>query len=1008
MDVTALLVFVGGFAVCAALVLLISVFGVKEQTFEEALEAQRKKNEKEKNKAKDKKKDDTKKKNQRRPKKREREDLIAETNVDENTEEEPCIVEAAEEVVMEEAPAPLVEESTPEPSPQPTPEPKESKPTRKEKKNKKMEIQEVVEELIEVAEVVAPVAEEPVVETVEEPEVVEEEAEEPVKIEPPVVEPVKVEAPKPSPVVAKKTGKKQSQNAAKFQAKDLLTVVEKTVLNDFEAQQIIDVLLNKQSGNFSTGADDWVEQGKPSETTKLQKRIDEMEKALEEETAKGQSFKDKMTDLRRELNEEKSAKAAASRTIEELNHTRTQETNNLSTKLQQVQYEMTILQTQLNQQVQHSHQLELSTTHYQATIDSLNQQLEISNAAAVSASAASNDPNLLSELEQLRGLRDKYEVSIADFAAKNTSLQQQLSAKAEEAVQMSGEVNKVVTLQQQLEQVSSSQSQLNAEVARLQAENNRLSSLQTSSESALENMKHLEKEVLDMREKQQTREQEMVRLVDENERLSEQVASSVERPQADGQADDGEVNGVGETDLQERLDSLTSDYDKLVARQQVEEELQDKLSSLTMAYDKIVAKQKVEESIKAELEEKLKMVGSDYEKAVARQNVEESCKAEMEDKLNALTIKCDELVVKLNDEDSSKAELQKQLDSITADFNELVARQKLEDASQSELGDHKLEIEAHKTEIEALRSKAETSENEISDFKLNIEELKSKNNVLRSKNWKAMEALNTTEQKYAKLLAEKEAELSNQVRSSAQETVALMARLFPELPTSGSLDELEAAAKHQIQALSDPGDDLEKLESQVSHYKTVLAQTESMLTSLQSSVEAEEVEWRRKLESSNKELSELSRQNAALTAKNSSLEESMLLVKQAEEVTEDYVHFVKDQKEISEIMQAKLVELQSKLAGEEEEKRGLAVEKEILEGKLSSAQSLTEEVDRLSKELAVEQSERGRLMGAQDELVNKNMQLSQLLSTGQQALEKETSAVKTLQKQLTKAKDDSD
>ena len=81
MDVTALLVFVGGFAVCAALVLLISVFGVKEQTFEEALEAQRKKNEKEKNKAKDKKKDDTKKKNQRRPKKREREDLIAETNV---------------------------------------------------------------------------------------------------------------------------------------------------------------------------------------------------------------------------------------------------------------------------------------------------------------------------------------------------------------------------------------------------------------------------------------------------------------------------------------------------------------------------------------------------------------------------------------------------------------------------------------------------------------------------------------------------------------------------------------------------------------------------------------------------------------------------------------------------------------------------------------------------------------------------------------------------------------
>ena len=71
MDVTALLVFVGGFAVCAGAVFLISIFGAKEETFEEALAKQRKANEKEKNKGKDKKKDGDKKlKNNWRSKKK--------------------------------------------------------------------------------------------------------------------------------------------------------------------------------------------------------------------------------------------------------------------------------------------------------------------------------------------------------------------------------------------------------------------------------------------------------------------------------------------------------------------------------------------------------------------------------------------------------------------------------------------------------------------------------------------------------------------------------------------------------------------------------------------------------------------------------------------------------------------------------------------------------------------------------------------------------------------------
>jgi len=182
MDVPALLVFVGGFAVCAGVVFLISIFGAKEETFEEALAKQRKANEKEKNKGKDKKKDaDKKVKNWRNKKKGDKEEKL--DNMDDGEEEALVIVPAVE--------------TSPEPTPQPTPEPKQAKKEKK-KEKKKIEIQEV-EEIVAVEEVVeaSVVTEEvPVVEKVEltaasPVAAIEEEIEQ-------VTEPVKVAKPSPT------------------------------------------------------------------------------------------------------------------------------------------------------------------------------------------------------------------------------------------------------------------------------------------------------------------------------------------------------------------------------------------------------------------------------------------------------------------------------------------------------------------------------------------------------------------------------------------------------------------------------------------------------------------------------------------------------------------------------------------------------------------------------------------------------------------------------------------
>ena len=69
--------------------------------------------------------------------------------------------------------------------------------------------------------------------------------------------------------------------------------------------------------------------------------------------------------------------------------------------------------------------------------------------------------------------------------------------------------------------------------------------------------------------------------------------------------------------------------------------------------------------------------------------------------------------------------------------------------------------------------------------------------------------------------------------------------MFPALSTSTDLDQLESEAKTVLETLG-------RGESQVAHYKSVLAQTEAMLTSLQTSVETEETKWRLKLDAANK------------------------------------------------------------------------------------------------------------------------------------------------------------
>jgi len=82
-------------------------------------------------------------------------------------------------------------------------------------------------------------------------------------------EPAKAPAPTPAPQVIEKKANKKGHESGKpslVTANDLLAAVKRSQLNELEAQRMIDVLLNKQSGGGRGGAGDsgWVDAGKNS------------------------------------------------------------------------------------------------------------------------------------------------------------------------------------------------------------------------------------------------------------------------------------------------------------------------------------------------------------------------------------------------------------------------------------------------------------------------------------------------------------------------------------------------------------------------------------------------------------------------------------------------------------------------------------------------------------------------------------------------------------------------
>ncbi|KFO11720.1 Kinectin, partial [Balearica regulorum gibbericeps] len=270
-------------------------------------------------------------------------------------------------------------------------------------------------------------------------------------------------------------------------------------------------------------------------------------------------------------------------------------------------------------------------------------------------------------------------------------------------------------------------------------------------------------------------------------------------------------------------------------------------------------------------------------------------------------------------------------------------------------------------------------QNELASQRNAFEQQRKKNNDLRKKNWKAMEALASTEKLLQDKVNKTAKEKQQHLEAAEVETRKLLQKLFPKvsLPSNMSHSEWicgfekmakeylkEASGSEDIKAMEQKLKEAEEmhvlLQLECEKYKSVLAETEGILQRLQRSVEEEESKWKIKVEESQKELKQMRSSVVSLEHEVERLKEE---IKEVETVRAEREHLESELEKaeierstyVSEVRELKdlLTELQKKLDDSYSEAVRQNEELNLLKTQLNET---------LSK-LKVDQNERQKVAG---------------------------------------------
>ncbi|XP_056666766.1 kinectin isoform X8 [Monodelphis domestica] len=280
--------------------------------------------------------------------------------------------------------------------------------------------------------------------------------------------------------------------------------------------------------------------------------------------------------------------------------------------------------------------------------------------------------------------------------------------------------------------------------------------------------------------------------------------------------------------------------------------------------------------------------------------------------------------------------------------------------------------------ISAKENEVTGLQNEVEALKNIVEQQRKKNNDLREKNWKAMEALASTE-KMLQDKVNKTAKERHQLEAVETEAKEILKKLFPgvSIPSNLNFSEwlqkfekkakeyaIETYISEDIKVLQQKLKEAEEmhtmLQLECETYKSVLAETEGILQRLQQSVEQEENKWKFKVEESQKavrqihfSLSSLEQEVERLRGENKELEtlrrEREHLESELEKAEIERSTYVSEVRELKDL----LTELQKKLDDSYSEAVRQNEELNLLKTQLN--ETLTK--------LKMEQSERQKVAG---------------------------------------------
>ncbi|XP_078315272.1 uncharacterized protein LOC111131437 isoform X5 [Crassostrea virginica] len=818
---------------------------------------------------------------------------------------------------------------------------------------------------------------------------------------------------------------------------ELMRAVRAAQLADQDIQSLIDVLLNKQGGGVASSSTEWNKKSQKGDPVVLLRRqLEEKERALQEEQQLAMANGNKIKEVRQELSHEKSRYSTLERQYQEKIAAQTQEIQALHSRMQSTHdnhlIESSRMQAHINklEQSQNKGQLQqlmeenrkLKESYEKtkaeaippAEFNSLRQKVsimenELSNnvvklnaAEKAKTAAVAKCSKLEEEMKKLKGTESETE---GVWSKRLEDVNQQLRKSETEKK----------TLTDRLKAAEKDCSGVKARLQELEKALNdtaskeleeKLKTSESAKSSVESSLKTTEKKLQEAENQKNSLQQELENMKMENKKLSEEAKISRERPLGDGQEapkPNGDIHGE---DKAAEYKTALEEYKKMVA---------EKEKTIQGLQSDIEVKKKEASTLLEQAETQKKKNNDLREKNWKAMDALEKAEKSASDKISRVEkeVKEQSTLAVTETEKYDKAVLQRLFPEISladkmnhkdwmSNF-EKQATSKIKAASEKKDDSAKVkELEESKKSLQSQLSELQKKVSESAKLDIKVKDLESKNTQLQ----KELGAIKTTSSSQI-------AEAQNEIKS-LKDKVTQVEKEKAELESKASQGGSSDARVLELE------EENKKLQKQVEDYLAVLQTTESKLQQLENSVEGEERKWQDKAEALTRELQQTKDEVVSLKQdinklKNSEeMKDKVLSLEGQLKISEDKCSQLQDQVDEAEVristlqssiqqsnttVSAKEVQdLQGQLDSEKKKSKDLASQIVKLNGIIKTGQDAIHQEQELVTKLKQQLEEREKSPGT-----NSNSTVSELkgkLAEKEKQLEKEITLNKQLSQRL--------